>query len=72
MPDATPAQLEERLHSLTGTVQRLAQILAQINVELQSGLSAAHVDKLREAGRELDSIGWTLKHLSATPPSQGS
>lgn len=62
---ATPAELEERLRSLTNIVQQLATLVTRMNAELESGLSAAHEAKIKEIGRELDTMGWTLKHLSA-------
>jgi hypothetical protein len=64
-PPATPAELEERLRSLTHVVQQLAVLVTRMNNELESGLSAAHEDKVKEIGRELDSMAWTLKHSTA-------
>jgi hypothetical protein len=60
-----PAELEERLRSLTRVVQQLAALVTRMNAELESGLSAAHEDKVKEIGRELDSMAWTLKQLLA-------
>lgn len=62
---AAPAELDERLRSLTHAVQQLAALVTRMNAELESGLSAAHEAKVKEIGRELDSMGWTLKHLTA-------
>jgi hypothetical protein len=62
---ATPADLEEKLRALTHVVQQLATLVARMNAELESGLSATHEAKVKEIGRELDTMGWTLKHLSA-------
>ena len=62
---ATPAELEERLRSLTNVVQQLTALVTRMNAQLVSGMSAAHEAKLKEIGRELDSMGWMLKHLSA-------
>jgi hypothetical protein len=62
---APPAELEERLRSLANVVQQLAGLVTRMNAELESGLSAAHEDKVKEIGRELDTMGWTLKHLLA-------
>ena len=62
---ATPPDLEERLQSLTHVVQQLAALVTRMNDELESGLSAAHEDKVKEIGRELDTMAWTLKHMTA-------